>query len=79
MSPRRWSQPEGFRRAGELDERWQLFIGFWLLAGLALLTIGIAMFAAVAHSHRVAGLVMLLGVVCLAIGGGLLRAARRGE
>lgn len=49
-------------------ERWQTFIAFWLVGGLALLAIGIAVFAAVHHGHRLGGVLALLGVGCLAIG-----------
>ena len=49
-------------------ERWQTFTAFWLLAGLALLAIGITVFAAVHHGHRLGGVLVLLGVGCLALG-----------
>lgn len=50
------------------SDRWQGFVAFWLLGGLALLIIGIAMFAAVRHGHRVGGFIGLVGIVCFAIG-----------
>jgi hypothetical protein len=39
--------------------------------------IGIAMFAVVAHSHRVAGLLMLAGIVSIVIGLTIRRAGQR--
>jgi predicted lipid-binding transport protein (Tim44 family) len=79
MSRRRAAQPVQSRRANPDYEHWQAFVGFWLVAGLALLLIGIAMFAAVAHSHRVAALLILGGIVCLAIGFIVRRAAQRAD
>jgi uncharacterized membrane protein len=49
-------------------ERWRTFIAFWLVGGLALLAIGIAVFAGVHHGRRLGGVLALLGVGCLAIG-----------
>jgi hypothetical protein len=59
------------------SNRWQLFLAFWLLAGVALLIIGIATFAAAHHGHRVGAVVALLGIACLAIGLVVHRAGRR--
>jgi len=64
-------------REGGLDERWHVFVAFWFLAGLSLLTIGVGMWADVAHSHRVAALILLLGILCLAVGLIVRRAERR--
>jgi hypothetical protein len=58
------------------DEQWQVFIGFWLIGGLALLVIGVAMFAAVAHSRRLAALLLLAGIACIAVGLTVRRAAQ---
>ena len=66
-------------RRGAQSDRWQSFVAFWLLGGLVLLAIGIEMFAAVRHGHRVGGLIALLGIVCLVIGLLVRRAARRPE
>jgi hypothetical protein len=60
-------------------ERWQVFIAFWLLAGLALLTIGIAVFAALSHAHGLGASLLLSGVVCLAIGIVVRRAGHRAD
>lgn len=62
-----------------IDERWQSFIAFWLVAGLALLALGIAVFVAVHDGHRVGGVLLLVGIICLAIGLSVRRAGRRGE
>jgi hypothetical protein len=63
-----------------IDDRWQSFMAFWLVAGLALVGLGIAVFAAVHNGHRVGGVLVLLGIVCLAIGFGLRRVSRsRGD
>jgi hypothetical protein len=59
------------------SERWQGFVAFWLLAGLALLVIGIGMFAAVHHGHRVGAVIALVGAVSLGIGLVVWRAGRR--
>jgi hypothetical protein len=59
-----------------VDDRWRSFIAFWLVAGLALVGLGVAVFAAVHNGHRVGGVLVLLGVVCLAIGLGVRRAGR---
>jgi hypothetical protein len=61
------------------SERWQVFVAFWLLGGLALLVIGIAVFAAVRHGHRIGAVIALVGVVSLAIGFVVWRAGRRPE
>lgn len=66
------------RREGRQDDRWQVFLAFWLFAGVALLTIGIATFVAVRHSHRIGGFLAALGVGCLAIAN-LVRLGRRGS
>lgn len=79
MSRRRAAQPAQTRPAGPDDEHWQAFIGFWLVAGVALLVIGTATFAAVPHSHRIAALLMLLGILCLVIGLIVRRAAKRAD
>ncbi len=80
MTPLRQSaRPARSRQTSSPDEHWQVFIGFWLLAGLTLFIIGIAMFAAVAHSHRLGAILMLLGIVCIVIGLTVLRAARRAD
>jgi membrane-bound ClpP family serine protease len=47
------------------------------VAGLALLVLGIAVFAAVHNGHRVGGVLALLGIVSLAIGLTLRRASRQ--
>jgi hypothetical membrane protein len=65
------------RQGGDTDERWKVFIAFWLLGGVALVTIGIAMFADVAHAHRVGGVLVLLGIICLAVGLAVRRAGQR--
>jgi len=62
---------------GPQADRWQTFIAFWLLAGLTLLTVGIATFAAVRHAHRIGGVIVLLGIICLAIGLIVRRAGQR--
>jgi hypothetical protein len=62
---------------GTIDDRWQSFIAFWLVAGLALLGLGVAVFAAVHRGHRVGGVLVLVGIVCLAIGLSVRRAGRR--
>jgi uncharacterized membrane protein len=62
-----------------LDQHWQIFIAFWLLAGLTLLGIGIATFVAVHNGHRVGGVLALVGIVCLAIGLAVRRAGRRAD
>jgi len=67
------------RHEGMESDRWQGFVAFWLLGGLALLVIGIATFAAVRHAHRLGGVIVLVGIVCLAIGLLVLRAGRRAE
>ena len=59
-----------------IDDRWQSFIAFWLVAGLALLGLGIVVFAAVRHGHRLAGVIVLAGIVSLAIGLSLRRVGR---
>lgn len=68
MSPREGARP--------VD--WQSFIAFWLLAGITLLALGVAMFVTVRHAHRVGGVVAFLGLVCLAAGLLLRRASRTG-
>ena len=60
-----------------IDDRWQSFIGFWLVAGVALLAIGIAVSVSVHNGRRVGGVIVLLGIVCLAIGFGLRRVGSR--
>jgi hypothetical protein len=65
------------RHEGLRSDRWQGFIAFWLLGGLTLLVIGIAMFAAVRHGHRVGAVIVLIGIVCFAIGLLVWRAGRR--
>ena len=77
MTRRPADQPARPSQGGPDDAHWQTFVGFWLLAGIALLVIGIAMFAGVAHSHRVAALVILAGIISLAIGFIFRRAAPR--
>jgi uncharacterized membrane protein len=62
------ARPAKSRQGSASDEQWKVFTAFWLLAGVALLIIGIAMFAAVAHSHRVAAVLMLAGILSLAVG-----------
>jgi heme/copper-type cytochrome/quinol oxidase subunit 4 len=71
------SVPHLPRQDVSLDERWQTFIAFWLLAGLTLLTVGIAVLAAVSHGHRIAAVLLLAGVICLAVGFTVWRAGRR--
>jgi hypothetical protein len=61
------------------SDRWQGFVAFWLIGGLALLVLGIAVFAAVHHAHRVGTVIALAGVVSLAIGLVVRRAGRRPE
>jgi hypothetical protein len=60
-----------------VDDRWRSFIAFWLVAGLALFGLGVSVFAASPNGHRVGGVLVLAGVVCLAIGLGVRRAGRR--
>lgn len=80
MTPRRRpARPARSRQGSSPDEHWQVFIGFWLLAGLSLFIIGIATLAAVTHSHRLAAILMLLGVLCIVIGLTVLRAAGRAD
>jgi heme A synthase len=67
------------RGEGPRAEQRQSFIAFWLFAGASLLVIGIAMFAAVRHGHRVGALIAFLGVVCLGIGFLVRRAGRERE
>jgi hypothetical protein len=67
------------RREGMQRDRWQSFVAFWLLGGVALLVIGIATFAAVHNGHRVGAVIALLGIVCLAIGLVVWRAGRGPE
>jgi uncharacterized membrane protein YgdD (TMEM256/DUF423 family) len=62
-----------------IDDRWQSFIAFWLVAGLALLGLGIGVFVAVHNGHRVGGVLVLLGIVCFAVGLIIRRASRRGD
>lgn len=57
-----------------IDDRWQSFIGFWLVAGLALLGIGIGVFVGVHNGHRLGGVLVLVGIACLAVGLGVRRA-----
>jgi hypothetical protein len=47
------------------------------VAGLALLGLGIAVFVAVHNGHRVGGVLVLAGIVCLVIGLGIRRAGSR--
>lgn len=47
------------------------------MAGLVLLGLGIGVLVAVSHGHRVGGVIVLAGFVCLAIGIGVRRAGRR--
>jgi ABC-type multidrug transport system permease subunit len=61
------------------SQSWQGFIAFWLFAGLVLLTLGIFMFAAVHHGHRVGALIALVGLACIGIGLFVRRAQRRGS
>lgn len=61
------------------SDRWQGFVAFWLVGGIALLAIGIVTFAAVRHGYRLGGVIALAGIVCLAIGFLLWRAGRRPE
>jgi uncharacterized membrane protein len=67
------------RGGGAQPDRWLTFIAFWLLAGLTLLTVGIAMFAVVRHAHRVGAFIAFLGIICLAIGLLVRRGGRREE
>jgi hypothetical protein len=64
-------------KPARLDDRWVTFVAFWFLAALTLLVVGFAMFVAVAHSHRVASVLLVIAVLCLAVGFFLLRAGRR--
>jgi len=64
---------------GVESDRWQGFVAFWLVGGIALLVIGIATFAAVRHAHRLGGVIGLAGIVCLAIGLLVWRAGRQAE
>jgi uncharacterized membrane protein len=75
MTRRRQPARPATRQAESLDEHWQVFIGFWLLAGVTLLIIGIAMFATVQHSHRVAAILIFLGIISIVIGLVVRRAA----
>ena len=59
------------------EERWRVFVAFWLLGGVTLVVIGIAMFAAVAHAHRVGGVLFLLGAISIGISLGVRRASQR--
>jgi hypothetical protein len=59
------------------SDRWQGFVAFWLLGGTALLLIGIGTFVAVRHAHRLGGIIVLAGLVCVAIGLLVWRAGRR--
>lgn len=61
------------------SDRWRSFIAFWLVGGLALLVIGIWMFAAVRHGHRVGGFIGLVGIVSFAVGLLVWRAGRQAE
>jgi hypothetical protein len=67
------------RQGGGTDQRWQVFIAFWFLGAVALVAIGIAMFATVAHAHRVGGIIVLLGIICLTIGLVVRRAGQRAD
>jgi hypothetical protein len=64
-------------QVGQQSQSWQSFIAFWLLAGLALVALGIFMFVAVHHGHRVGALIALIGLACIAIGLFIRRAQRR--
>jgi hypothetical protein len=75
---RRRQGPEADYRA-HIDERWQSYIAFWLLAGLALVGLGIAVFVAIHNGHRVGGVLVLVGIVCVAVGISLRRTSRRAE
>jgi hypothetical protein len=77
MTRREGAYPERARPDAGTDERWKLFIAFWLLGGATLVTIGIAMFAGVAHSHRLAALLIISGLISLAIGLFVRRAGSR--
>ena len=65
------------RREGMESDRWQGFVAFWLVGGIALLVIGIATFAAVHHAHRLGGVIALGGIGCLVIGVLVWRGGRR--
>jgi uncharacterized membrane protein len=62
----------------ERPGNWQSFVAFWLLAGITLLALGIAMFATVRHGHRVGGVIAFLGLLCLTFALVLRRAGKRG-
>ena len=64
-------------KTARLDDRWQTFIAFWFLAAVALLVMAVATFIAVAHSHRLAFVLLASGVISLTIGL-LIRRAGRG-
>ena len=66
-------------RDGERPANWRSFVAFWLLAGITLLALGIAMFATVRHAHRVGGVIAFLGLLCLAFSVILYRASLRGR
>lgn len=72
---RRYSRPMT-RRPGATPDQWQVFLAFWIVAGLTLLTIGVVMFAVARHAHRIGAAIALLGIACLAVAN-VLRLGRR--
>lgn len=64
---------------GARSVSWRSFVAFWLLAGITLLALGIAMYATVRHAHRVGGVIAFLGLLCVAFSLILHKASRRGD
>lgn len=64
---------------GMHSDRWQAFVAFWFLGGVTLLAVGILMFVAVRHGHRVGAVIALVGIPCFAIGVLVRRAGRNQE
>ena len=67
----------GSRKTAGLDDRWRTFLVFWFAAAVALFVLGVAMFLSVAHSHRIAFVLLVLALLCLTVGLLVLRAGRQ--
>jgi len=61
------------------DDRRRRYSLFWLLAGLTFLVLGIAVFSADRHGHRIGGFLVLLAIACLAISLGVGYEGRRSD
>jgi hypothetical protein len=67
----------GARKTAGLDDRWRTFVAFWFGAALTLFGLGLAMFVAIAHSHRIAFVLLILAAMCLTVGLLIRRAGRQ--